>query len=229
MKIKLVAFDWNGTILDDMLGGVIAESATRVHFGFKETSLEEIQEHFEIPIKKYWINTGLSSEFFDTHSAEIDKIFMQNYEPEEARSGLRSGSKEILDWLKGEKIDSIIFSNHIVPHIVRQTKRLGIRNYFKEILARGALGDLVHHEKTFKDELLKQYVEAGFFAPHQVLVVGDTIEEIEISKKFGYTSVAFTGGWQSTARLKSANPDFLINSLVDLRSIITRLSEQASD
>ena len=38
--IKLVAFDWNGTLLDDIDGGTMAESATRLHFGFKETNIE---------------------------------------------------------------------------------------------------------------------------------------------------------------------------------------------
>jgi phosphoglycolate phosphatase-like HAD superfamily hydrolase len=222
--IKLVAFDWNGTILDDTVGGVKAESATRIHFGFKETNLEEIQQYFTIPIRQYWINSGLPANFFDANSAQIDKIFMQNYEPEEAKSDLRTGTKEILEWLGKEKIESVIFSNHIVPHIDKQTNRLGIRHYFKEILARGELGDITHHEKTFKDELLKKYIEKYSYEPDEVLVIGDTTEEVEIGKKLGYNTMALTGGWQSTDRLKAADPDYLIDDLDGLKKIIIQIN-----
>ncbi len=221
--IKLVAFDWNGTILDDIEGGVKAESAVRLHFGFDATNADEIREHFVIPIRQYWINAGLSPEFFDSHSQEIDAEFMKNYEPEEAFASMRHNTKEILQWLEDQKIQSVIVSNHIIPHIEKQTNRFGIRNHFKAILAREVLGDLTHHEKTFKDELLRQYVESNNLNPKEVMIVGDTMEEIEIGKKFGYLTVALTNGWQSEKRLLTSRPDYLINDLIELKDIIAKL------
>jgi phosphoglycolate phosphatase-like HAD superfamily hydrolase len=224
IKIKLVAFDWNGTILDDMIGGVKAESATRVHFGFNPTTLVEVQNHFAIPIRQYWENSGMPTGFFDEHSAEIDEVFMRHYEPEESKAEVRKNTLEILEWLKSEGINSIIFSNHIIPHIVKQTQRLGIYNYFDEILARPVLGDLTHHNTTFKDQLLKKYVESNSFRPDEVVVIGDTIEEIEIGKKFGYYPVALADGWQSAERLQSAKPAYLIRDLMELKNIIQKIN-----
>jgi len=53
-----------------------------------------------------------------------------------------------------------------------------------------------------------------------VLIVGDSTEEIEIGKRIGIKNVAITGGWVATSRLKNAQPDYLINNLGKLRSII---------
>lgn len=58
------------------------------------------------------------------------------------------------------------------------------------------------------------------FKSKEVLVVGDTEEEIEIAKQFGCRSVGLTGGNISAARLKAAKPDFLIHNLNQLKSII---------
>src|SRR4051812_1032065 len=221
--IKLVAFDWNGTIFDDIEGGTRAESATRAHFGFKNTTAEEIRKHFIIPIRKYWINAGLSEEFFDKHSGEIDAEFMKNYEPEEAVSPIRKNTKEILDWLESQNIQSVIASNHIVPHIEKQTTRFGIRRYFKAILARDVFGDITHHKRTFKDELLAKYVEDNQLNPQEVIIVGDTTEEIEIGRKLGYFTISITNGWQSEDRLKAAAPDYLIHDLIELKDIIATI------
>ena len=217
--IKLVAFDWNGTLLDDIDGGTMAESATRLHFGFKETNIEEIRDHFIIPIKQYWVNAGLSPEFFDSRAEEIEAVYMQHYEPEEAKVNLRDGAKDALTWLNNNSIESIIFSNHIVSHIEIQNERLGIKHLINQILARSTKNDITHTTKTFKDELLKDFVNSKSLNPSEVMVVGDTIEEIEIGQKFGYKAVAITGGWQSKKRLKAAAPDYIIHNLIELKNI----------
>ncbi len=220
MSFKLVAFDWNGTVLDDIEAGVTAESATRVHFGFKETNIDEIRRHFQIPIRQYWINAGLKAEFFDQHTDEINRIYHFHYEPLEKKSNLRPNTIEILKWLTVQNIECIIFSNHIVSHIEEQLKRLGAHEYFSKFLARSSKLDVTHHSKTFKDLLLTEYVKEKGLNPGEVVVVGDTFEEIEIGKRFGYCSVALTEGWQSEERLKAAKPDYLIHDMIELKNII---------
>lgn len=54
----------------------------------------------------------------------------------------------------------------------------------------------------------------------QVLVVGDNIEEIHVARELGTKIAAITHGNCSTARLKAAKPDYLINNLKEVRGII---------
>ncbi|MBI2599078.1 HAD family hydrolase, partial [Candidatus Curtissbacteria bacterium] len=58
----------------------------------------------------------------------------------------------------------------------------------------------------------------------EVLVIGDTTEEVEIAKSLGCISVAITDGNVSTARLKAAKPNYLINNLKEIIPIIENLN-----
>lgn len=218
--IKLVAFDWNGTILSDTNAVIRAESATRLRFGLKRTNLKEFQDQYDIPIKTYWVNAGFAPKVFEKKSHEIHLVFLKHYEPLETFCRTRSGSREILRWLRDKNIKSVIFSNHIVPHIQKQTRRLKIFEYFDRILARRSVDDSSHMTAQGKSEKLHLYVRGLGLKPGEILTVGDTVEEIEIGQRFGYTTVALSGGYQSTKRLKAAKPDFLIHNLVDLKKII---------
>jgi phosphoglycolate phosphatase len=220
--IKLVAFDWNGTILDDVEGTLEANNRVLEHFGLPVITLEQYREHFRVPIRDYWIALGLDPEFFDQHSEEQEKVFLSNYEPQENKFHNRSGIKEVLEFLKDKGIEGIIFSNHIVPHIETQLERLGIKNCFTKILARPLHGR-DHQLKRFKDGFLNNFVRTNNLKPDEVLVIGDTDEEVEIGKKYGYVTVALKGGHNSTSRLEAVQPDFLIDDMKDLKPIIEKL------
>ena len=221
--IKLVAFDWNGTILADAKLAADADNYVLEHYGFKPIDLRTMQEQFEIPISKYWSNLGLDGKFFKEHAKEIDSLFLKYYEPKENLCRTRSGSGEVLSWLNKKKIKSVIYSNHITPHIDKQLIRFKIRNYIGDILAR-KLGEFNHMHEKSKDQKLKSYVHELKLHPKEVITIGDTDEEVEIGKRFGYYTVALTDGHQSIVKLRAAKPDFLIHNLNELKNIITKIN-----
>ncbi len=55
------------------------------------------------------------------------------------------------------------------------------------------------------------------------LKMGFTDEEVEAGKHFGVITVAITGGYYSKRRLVQARPDYLIDSLRELPSIIKKV------
>ncbi|MBI2355595.1 MAG: HAD family hydrolase [Candidatus Doudnabacteria bacterium] len=220
--IKLAAFDWNGTILADTFAVVRSQSVILRHFGFKPTNVKEFQNTYAMPIRNYWLNMGLSGKFFDKHYKDVQHLFMATYEPLESFCRTRSGSREALSWIHKKKIDTVMFSNHPEPHIHKQLRRLGLSKYFSHVLARQPHDHSLLHFRT-KDILLHKYVKSRRYKPNEVICIGDTDEEIEIGKKFRYFTVALTGGYQSTKRLRAAKPDFLIHNLNELKKIITRL------
>ncbi len=220
--IKLVAFDWNGTILSDTNLVVRAESALMDTLGMPKHSLKRARAHFTIPIKDYWIALGSTEEFFNQHEKEISELFMKNYSLGENSVRTRAGVKLIINWLHENQISKVIFSNHTKPRIENQLLRLGLTEHFERVLAREE-GDLSYMRQRGKGQKLNDYVTERGFEPSQVVTVGDTIEEIEIGKTFGYNTVGITGGNQSTIRLKNAKPDFLIHKLTELKSVIENL------
>jgi phosphoglycolate phosphatase len=224
--IKLVAFDWNGTLLADTLASLFAENMTLKDVGAERSiTLREYQNAFAIPISKYFYDLGFSKIFFAKNADALFKGFYKHYEPLEIKCRTRSGVKELLRWCQHSNVSAIIYSNHFIPHIEKQIERLKINGLITKILAR-SLHDNSHLHNRGKIDWLKKYIKKQKLKPKEVISVGDTCEEIEIGQSLGLHTVAVTGGYNSAKRLKACKPDFLIHNLKDLIPIIKKLNSQ---
>lgn len=219
--IKLIAFDWNGTILADTQMNLECSNRVFKNFDMKPITLSRFQQTFDIPVSKFWINNGgkvadLLDQGFLFHKYYLETV---------GRTRSRAGSKQVLDWLNQHKIKSVIYSNHTTDDIVNQCKRLKLKHEFTKILARDLKIDghsQVH--KRNKEEKLIAFIKTLKLKPKEILTIGDTDEEIEIGKKHGFYTVSITGGYNTTARLKKHHPDFLIHNMKELIGIIKKLN-----
>lgn len=216
--IKLVAFDWNGTIFSDASTCCEAVNEVLKFLKLKPVSLKTYREHFDVPVTRTYLGLGISQEQIDSKSTEIVKTFHTNYEIRATKVRTRAYTRELLEWLSKNNIESIIFSNHIDEPIKRQLKRLKLEKYFSLVIANSELHTSLNGRN--KQEKLKDYIQSKKLLPNEVLIIGDTVEEIEIGKELGVTTVAITQGFCSTARLKAVNPEYLINSLKEVMGII---------
>ena len=73
--IKLVAFDWNGTLFDDSESAVEAENIVLRKLNLRPSSLREFQATYTIPIRQYWINRGLDIDYYDHNYKLIQDLF----------------------------------------------------------------------------------------------------------------------------------------------------------
>ncbi|MCL5784665.1 MAG: HAD family hydrolase [Patescibacteria group bacterium] len=220
--IKLVAFDWNGTIFADSLAAVDAVNEVFKFLGVKAINLKKFQACFDIPARNAYIAMGASAEVLDRKKVEVAHVFHTNYEQRAGKVRSRAFAKELLIWLSKNQIEALIFSNHLHEPIKIQLKRLKIGKYFNRVLAN------THPESAFrgraKAEKLKDYIISKKLSAKEVLVIGDSIEEIEIGKELGFYTAAITHGYCSTLRLKKAKPDFLISNLKEVIKIIGNLN-----
>ncbi|MDO8577221.1 MAG: HAD hydrolase-like protein [Candidatus Daviesbacteria bacterium] len=219
--IKLVAFDWNGTIFSDT--SVTLEGVNEVFKFLKLSpiSLKTFQKHFDVPVINSYMAMGISAQDLNKKSKEIAGVFHASYEQRSMKVRTRAYARGLLSRLLKNHINSIIFSNHIDEPIKKQLKRLKIERYFSAVLANS------HLETAFngraKQEKLKNYLESQSLSAKEILIVGDTIEETEIGKELGCYTVAITHGFCSTTRLKAAKPDFLISNLKEVIKIVKSL------
>lgn len=218
--IKLVVFDWNGTILADTYA--IYESDNQIFklFKLKPVSFKTFQKYFDVPVKRFYLALGVKEEELDKKALQIASTFHSHYEVRAANVRTRANARELLNWLSKESIDSVIFSNHILEPIKKQLKRLKI-NHFSEILANTKLQ--AAFKGRSKKEKLKNYMRKHKILPSETLIIGDTIEEIEIARELGTFSVSITHGNCSIVRLKAAKPDYLIYNLRSIIGIIKEL------
>lgn len=220
--IKLIAFDWNGTLLADMRAIFQADNEIIKYLGLKPNTYYQFQKHFDVPVIKYFEALGADKKRLHEEAEKIAQIFHKYYEPRAKHVRTRAHARAVLAWLNKEKIKSIVFSNHIDEMIDKQLVRLKIKEYIAKILA-NSFNHSAYTERTKKDRL-ENYLKKNSLKPKETLIVGDTIEEIEIAKDIGALCVAITQGNCSTDRLEKAKPDYLIHDLGNLINIIREIN-----
>lgn len=220
--IKLVAFDWNGTLIADT--GAVHESTNEVLklFNLERITLKTYQSTFDTPVKKAYVSLGVTEDLFIARSAEIAATFHSYYEPRIGKVRTRANVRELLTYLNKNKIDCVILSNHIEDQIKKQLKRLNLEKYFRAVLSNQQI-EMIHETRNKKDRL-EGYMNSKNLLGSEILIVGDTLEEIEVGKELGVFTVAITRGLCSVRRLKKAKPDFLIYNLKQIKDIIDSLS-----
>lgn len=215
--IKLVVFDWNGTILSDTSDVVFGVNARLKLFSHGPISVKRYQEVFQIPSSKIFESLGIDAQLSEIDIKRHSQVFYDTYEARAIHARTRSGAREVLKFLKEVGVKQILLSNHMVESIVTQCKRLKLTSYFDTILAND--NSWTVEIKGKKDRLI-DYLKSTNFKPNEVLIIGDSIEEIEIGKELGLHTVSISGGFVSTKRLKDAKPDVLIHNLRDLIEIV---------
>lgn len=218
--IKLVAFDWNGTLLADTQAMLDTDNYILPKLGRPPIDMKALRENFEIPVNRFYNNLGISEREFRQNKKIFDAEWHGFYEPRAVRCRTRAGARQLLLYSQSNKINIVLFSNHILEAIYAQLTRLRIDSLMNTVLANT---DTTTAHFAGKEKRLAEYIKHQGYKPSNVMVVGDTSEEIEVAKGLGATSVALSGGNYTTRRLKTAKPDYLISNLRELIPIIENL------
>jgi phosphoglycolate phosphatase len=221
--IKLVAFDWNGTLLADTKIAWRADNEALKALKLKPISLNRFKDCFDIPIKNYWLKVGLTEKFLKGNLKKLEIAFQKHYRSTENSAKFRANARSTLAWLRKQQILAVAYSNAPSSHVSMHIKRLKETKGFNEILGRPD-ADFSHLMMRGKQDRLQKYVKSKKLKPHEIISVGDTVEETQIGKHLGYHTVAITGGYNTTARLKKQRPDFLIHNMKELIGIIKKLN-----
>jgi phosphoglycolate phosphatase len=213
--IRLIVFDWNGTLLSDTSACLDADNHIIKYFGGKPINLKTYRDTVVIPSYNFYALHGCKM-------AKLDKkfgmIFHSFYEERAKKCRTRKGAKETLKWLYSNSIGSVILSNHTKNGIIFQLKRLRLDSYIKKVLANSELDAPI--KKRNKLKKLQDYIKQNHYNKNEIIIVGDSPEESEIAKKIGIKSVLITDGYYSTSRLKKSKPDYIINNLKEIKKII---------
>lgn len=222
MNPKLVVWDWNGTLLDDVDIIVQSVNSTTIPiYGLPTINVGQYQDNFEVPIKNWYLKMGASIEALDKRTADAAEAFERVYEAGAIHAPTRKGARQLLSLLNQRGLQQIILSNHTLEGIYLQLARLDLEQYMGHVLANDNIRTS-HHKG--KQDRLQQFLEQTGHAPASAVIVGDTIEEIAIGKNLGLKTIAITGGACSESRLQNAGPDRIVHSLDEIAKIVEELA-----
>lgn len=220
---KLAVFDWNGTLIDDLPANVAASNACLEALGAAPVTTERYLDTFDFPVLHFYVRNGVSADHYLKNLQEAGESFMLMYHAEAKKCGLRRGATQLMDWLIDQGYELIVLSNFVRHALEAQIAEHHVTQYFTYVSANENFNE-TEHSKTNKLERLEAYLAQNHIDRDHSFIVGDSLEEIEVSKHLGLTGFSIAGGSLGRHRLEAARPDYLIDDLAEIREILQKRS-----
>lgn len=217
---KLIAWDWNGTLFNDMAATHIATNASLAFFDIPPITIEKEQETFTFPLIHFYEKMGVSVDEYLKHAEEVGNLFHQVYNENKSNCTLAKDAIEILGWLKSNDVTNMILSNHRQETLNKDVKHFGIEPYFKTVS--GNKDPATITSGLNKKQRLVDYIETHQFKHENVMIIGDSHEEPEIAHSLNIMGISISGGLLSPARLQKYKKDYIIDCLSELPDILIR-------
>lgn len=218
MDKKLFVFDWNGTLLADTRPSWRAGNDCLEFYGAPAISLQRHRETFTFPIIPFYELNGVGAETVLERRDEGNNVFQSSYAHYAKNARLRTGARDLLEHLQAQDVQSIILSNYRTDKIREHLARLKIEHHFTHVSAHDCDGTTIL-QSTTKVLRLKAYMDQHGYDPDHTVIIGDTMEEPEIARELGLSSVGITDGYITRKRLAEAKPDHIVHRLDTIKTL----------
>ena len=216
MSVKVIIFDFDGTLADTLDAIVNITNRLAKTYGYKATPPEELAQ----------IRDMSSREIVKKSNISVFKLpFLLKRIKLELQDDIQqvkpiAGIQESLRRLKNQGIILGILTSNSEENV----KAFLQKNDMKDLFS------FVYSERTLfgKDKALNRFMKRNNLIPEQVIYVGDETRDIEASKKINIKVVAVSWGFNSKQALAKQNPDFLINKPSELVDLIGSLKQIVS-
>ena len=189
---RTVVWDFNGTLLDDLGIGIGAINALLARRGMPIIrSRDAYHEVFCFPIEEYYRRLGFD---FSREPYEVLAVeWVKEYRARERTAPLREGALRLLSLFRERGLRQAILSATEETMLREQLSELGILPYFEAVIGRGDI--------YASDKVALAAANAGRFADGRVLVIGDTVHDLEMARALSADAVLLEGGHSSDGAL----------------------------
>jgi phosphoglycolate phosphatase-like HAD superfamily hydrolase len=188
-------WDWNGTLLNDLDLVITATNAVFTSLGGPTVSVDEHRVRFRRPIADYYAEV-LGRAVDDEAFGELDRIFHDAY-----RSGFTTcaladdAATAMAAWPGTQSLLSMWFHDELVPAV----HTYGLADRFARVDGlRATVGG------GRKAESLAAHLAELGVPGHDVVLIGDSIDDAEAAESVGGRAVLYTGGFTDAARLRAS-------------------------
>lgn len=201
-------FDWSGTLVDDLAMVLDATNYVLKYYGKGGIDRDRFKQQFRLPYAGFYeeILPGVPLD-------ELEDHFRVGFELS-ANSGVSSPllpyAMEFLHCLQGQGKRMFILSSMDAKAFDLHSEELGVSHFFEATYA-GVLD---------KREQIHCMLEQHGLAADQTVFLGDMCHDIETARHGEVSSIALLTGYQSAEQLNQAKPDWLVNDLSEIRSLL---------
>ena len=212
-----VIWDWNGTLVDDAWLCVEIVNELLACRGLAPVTPCKYSEVFGFPLKPYYQRVGFDLEHEDF--AVMGDEFNVRYSQRRRECRLREGAREVLAALGHNGIGQSLLSAYDQVSLEEMVAHYGLRSHFAVVA--GVDNDLGEG----KIERAHRHLADLDCRGDEVLLVGDTLHDIEVAAALGVHCVLLPSGHQSRRRLEMGECAvvdglFAVAALLDLKGDI---------
>ncbi len=205
--IKLIIWDWNGTLLDDVNQCVEAMNTLLSDRKLQTIDNAVYKEVFTFPVVDYYQKLGFD---FSKEPFEIPALqFMDLYRATITDAKLHNETISILSDLKSIGYKQAVLSAMEENLLYQLLGHYNITQYFDVIFG------IDNHYGGGKISRGKELIHSLKINPEECLLIGDTLHDAEVANEIGCRCVLFDGGHQSNQKLKAGQKE-IISKLSDI-------------
>ena len=193
MNPRHVIWDWNGTLVDDAWLCVEIVNELLERRGLAPTTLCEYCEVFGFPLRAYYESVGFDLEREDF--AAMGDEFNIRYSQRRRECRLREGACEVLTALSRNGIGQSLLSASNEMDLEEMVADYEVRSHFAAVAGvDNGLGE-------GKIERGHRHLAELNYKGDEILLVGDTVHDVEVAAALGAHCVLLPSGHQSRRRL----------------------------
>lgn len=215
-KIRGIAFDLDGTLIDTALGLSqavdLALYALELPTAGEERVVTWVGNGADVMMQRA-LKWALKDKEPDLAQLNIARKLFDRYYAETVEEGsfLFPGVADTLAALKQKGLPLGVVTNKPTPFVVPMLEDLGIAQFFQVIIG----GDDVKEKKPHPEALFKVMENMGL-AADELLFVGDSRNDIQAAQAAGCPSVGLTWGYNYGEAIELSKPDVVFDRFDEL-------------
>lgn len=213
MSIKVIVFDFDGTLVDSLSALVNITNRLASEFGYKPLAPDDLNLVRNLSSRQVIKQSGVSN---------FKIPFILNRVKQELRNDIEHlnpilGIKEVLINLNNQEYRLGILTSNSEVNVKAFLKCHEISNLFNFIYC----GITIFG----KNKAIKRMIKINNIRRDEIIYVGDETRDIEAAKKIPIKIVAVSWGFNSPEVLAKHQPDFLINQPTELIEVMARINK----
>lgn len=218
-KYRHIAWDWNGTLMDDVWLCLHIINALLARRGMAAIEVERYREVFGFPLRDYCRRLGfdLERDPFEVISDEFSEL----YEARRCECALYADAALLLKQLGAREIKLSLLSAYSGEKLRELIDYYRLDSHFSHVV--GVDNDYGEGKVERGQRCMR---ELGWVAV-EMLYIGDTLHDAQVAEAMGVDCVLLAAGHQSRARLEGAGWPVL-EDLGQLRAYLLPQLEGAS-
>ncbi len=210
MTEKLIIWDYNGTLIDDVYVALNSVNDMLIKRNMQTITIEQYYTFMDTPITKFYEN------LFDLNEITFDiiaKEFHKGYKKHLPVNPLMENAIKVLEFAHKMNYKQVLISSSNIDKIIPTLKEFSILKYFDDIS--GATNNYADCKIQRGRSLIKKYS----IKKENIYIIGDTLHDYEFAKEIDVKCILTSKGHDGINKLKNSNA-IVIDDLMEVIEII---------